>query len=52
MYPNSKLPEPMWDSGFEGLVELYENAKGRRIVWKNHPDPEVLDGGGYEYVDE
>ena len=43
---------PMWGYTFECLIDMYENANGRKIVWKDHRDPEVLDGGGYEYVDE
>ena len=53
LYPNSESPGifPMFDYTIEGLIEVYENANGREIVWKDHPDPEVLDGGGYEYID-
>ena len=52
MHPNSKPLGPMLGCTIEGLVDLYENANGREIIWKDDPDPEVLDGGGYEYVDE
>ena len=52
MHPESEPIGPMWGYTFECLVDLYENANGRKIVWKDHPDPEVLDGGGYEYIDE
>lgn len=52
LHPKGDSPGvlPMWGYTFESLIDVYEKANGREIVWKEHPDPEVLDGGGYEYV--